>query len=115
MIGSRAARTVRHVPSRFTSIVRSKAAGSMARTEPNPESPAFAITTSRPPSRSTVSATAPSIGGTSVMSASNHTAPRPHAAAVSSSRSGSSPTRESRAPAAARRFALRRRSRVPRR
>ena len=53
-----AARTVRHTPSRFTSIVRSNATGSIVATVPNGAMPALAITTSMPPKRSTVASTA---------------------------------------------------------
>ena len=96
----RHARTVRKTPSRFTSIVRSKADGSIERTNPVVATPAFAITTSIPPKRSTTDSTTPASASVSVTSASNAAASGPHCRATRSSSSGSRPTSAIRAPRA---------------
>ena len=97
----RQARTVRKTPSRLTSMVRSKASGSIERTKPVGATPAFAITTSMPPKRSTTDSTTPARASVSVTSASNAAASGPHCCATRASSSGSSPTRAIRAPRAA--------------
>ena len=85
--------------------MRSKARGSIERTIPAGEMPAFAITTSMPPKRSTVPRTARSSASQSDTSHSNAAAFEPHWAATRSSSSGSSPTSATLAPAAAARRA----------
>ena len=97
--GGGVARTVRQTPRRLISIVRSNAAGSVERTMPPGAMPAFAITTSMPPKRSTVPSTARSRASVSVTSHSNQAAFEPHWAATRSSSSGSRPDqRDVRAP-----------------
>ncbi len=85
-------RTVRHTPSRFTSIVRSNASGSIVATVPKGAIPALAITTSMPPKRSTVASTARCSASQSVTSASNQAAFGPISAATCAQSSGSRPT-----------------------
>ena len=97
---------MRQTPSRLISIVRSNASGSVERVIPTGAMPAFAITTSMPPKRSTVPCTARSSASVSVTSHSNQAAFAPHWAATRSSSSGSSPTSATLAPRAATRRAV---------
>ena len=97
---------MRQTPSRLISIVRSNAIGSVERIIPIGAMPAFAITTSMPPKRSTAPATAASSASVSVTSHSNQAAFVPHCAATRSSSSGSSPTSATFAPRAATRRAV---------
>ena len=87
-------------------MIRSQRSGSIVSTAPPEAMPALAMTTSIPPKRSSVPATAASSSSRTVTSVSNQTASFPHAAATFSSSSGSRPTRLSFAPRAARRLAV---------
>ena len=87
-------------------MVRSNAAGSVERTMPPGAMPAFAITTSMPPKRSTAPSTARASASVSVTSHSNQAAFEPHWAATRASSSGSRPTRATFAPRAATRRAV---------
>ena len=96
-----AVRTVRQTPSRLTSIVASNASGSMVRIGPQGAMPALAMTTSIPPSCSTVPATAARRASQSVTSHSKVAVSVGSSAASAWMRSGSRPARASFMPLAA--------------
>jgi len=82
-------------------MTRTCASSGVTATVPKLPMPAFATTTSIPPSAAPVPDTARSRAAWSVTSHSNQACPPPSSAARDASRSGSIPTRESRAPRAA--------------
>ena len=89
---------MRQTPYRSTSRTRSHIFGSMLRLNPGAAIPAFAITTSIRPYRSTTASTAARSDSVSVTSASHQPASGPQSSATFFSSSGSSPTSASVAP-----------------